>query len=59
MRSKKIPYYWNDKYDLIAYLKDSTKSDIANALSNIIADVDKNLEDPLGDPYVIGKYLRK
>ncbi|KAJ8974618.1 hypothetical protein NQ317_019363 [Molorchus minor] len=53
IQAKSIPYYWNEHYNLISHLKDITITGIGNTLKNIVADVEKNSEDP----FVFCKYL--
>lgn len=57
LRKKNIPYYWNDRFNLIKDLNDSTATSIAKRLQNIIAEVERNLCAPNIDPFVIGKFL--
>ncbi|KAJ8927933.1 hypothetical protein NQ314_019564, partial [Rhamnusium bicolor] len=53
IQNKRIPYYWNQNYNLIAHLKDIILINIGNTLKNIIEDIESHLEDP----FVIAKYL--
>ncbi|KAG5899785.1 hypothetical protein JTB14_006120 [Gonioctena quinquepunctata] len=53
IENKCIPYYWNEKFNLIGHLKEATLNGIGNCLKRIIKDVKGNLEDP----FRIAKYL--
>ncbi|XP_060520933.1 cyclic GMP-AMP synthase-like receptor [Cylas formicarius] len=57
MKDGVIPYYWNRKHNLIDSLKEPTRNDIANALRNIIDEVEWQLGEPHLNPFIIGKYL--
>lgn len=53
LRNQNIPYYWNEKYNLIGYLKDVTLTQIANNLKNMIDDINGKLDQP----FTVAKYF--
>ena len=52
----KIPYYWDERYNLIEGLQDSHIQNLAHRLKRIIADIERNVS---GSPLVIAKYICK
>lgn len=52
----KIPYYWDERYNLIEGLLDSHKKNLECRVKNIIADIAKNVS---GNPRIIAKYICK
>jgi hypothetical protein len=52
----KIPYYWDERYNLLEGLHDSNKQNLEGRLKNIITDIEKNVS---GSPHVIAKYICK
>lgn len=51
----KIPYYWNDDYNLLSDVSETTLTNIRNRLKRIINEIEKNPNDP----FIIAKYLGK
>ncbi|KAL1517801.1 hypothetical protein ABEB36_001524 [Hypothenemus hampei] len=56
LQTYNIPYYWNPGYNLIGYLKQSTKVHICKTIQNIIRDISNSLMDQT-DPYMVGRFL--
>nr|CAI5833742.1 unnamed protein product [Callosobruchus analis] len=54
MKNKRIPYYWNEHFNMIGHIQDVTKIGIANTLRNIINAIDRYVDE---DPFVVAKYL--
>jgi len=50
----KIPYYWDERYNLLDGFLDSHKQNLACRLRNIIGDIEKNIS---GNPCVTAKYI--
>jgi hypothetical protein len=46
IRDKKIPYYWNDEYNLIGHIDDSTLTNFAYRLEYIINKIKINPNKP-------------
>jgi len=52
----KIPYYWDERYNLLQGFQESHIQNLACRLKNIIADIEKNVST---SPLVIAKYICK
>jgi cyclic GMP-AMP synthase len=46
IRDKKIPYYWNEEYNLIGHIDDRTLTNFADRLEYIIKDITRNPHKP-------------
>jgi hypothetical protein len=53
IRDKKIPYYWNEEYNLIGHIDDRTLTNFADRLEYIIKDIKTNRDKP----DTVAKYL--
>jgi hypothetical protein len=53
IRNKKIPYYWNEEYNLIGHVDHRTLTNFADKLENIIEDIKRNPDEP----YTVVDYL--
>ncbi|XP_066151130.1 cyclic GMP-AMP synthase-like receptor isoform X2 [Euwallacea fornicatus] len=56
IREGKIPYYWNESYNLINYMNEPTTRGIANQLQKIISEIHIGLKDSI-DPYAVVKHF--
>lgn len=56
IEKKNIPFYWNEKENLISSISQNILKDAENRLKCVIMDIKKNFES---DPYIIAKYLCK
>ncbi|XP_050500024.1 cyclic GMP-AMP synthase-like receptor isoform X2 [Diabrotica virgifera virgifera] len=54
LRKKDIPYYWNNKYNLIGHIKDITIENIANYIKQVIDSVNRKVAE---DPFTIAYYI--
>jgi hypothetical protein len=46
IRNKKIPYYWNEEYNLIGHIDPSTLANFADRLEYIINNIKRNPNQP-------------